>query len=202
MGIPLDATKDEATPPTEDAGESNWDNMENEAPDNTAPEAIADPAKESETVAEADSEIPGPQPGPTPADAVIKAREKIRSLREREERAIRTLNGIRLGIDNTCLEVGRAVVEAPDFYPVPEAPEAPEAPKVTITAKWKNAPLELLNLWDSTMRILQKQHEIMTVGHLVTYLETNGSMIGLEGMTERRDEHIRKQVADFVEAQK
>ena len=195
MGIPLDATEEKAATPATDAGESNWEDLGGEAPDDAEPKAEMELAEEPEATAPE----PSQPDGPTPADAVVKARERIQKLREREERAKKILNETRRAIDTACTELGRAIVDSPDFFPTSEASEAPETPAVTIPENWRDAPLKTLLLWDSTTRILQKQHGMISVGDVATYLEANdGTMIGLDGMTERRDQQIRQLLAPFL----
>ncbi len=214
MGISLDATTDDkATAPTPDAGQAVWDDMEDEAPDDTEPEAEADPVKEPEatapeptqdsTATTSDSETPEPQPssGPTPADKVTETREKIRRLREREKQAKKTLNEARRGIDNACLELGRAMAEHPDFF-LPAATETTEPPAVKTAASWRNAPIAMLRLSQSIDAILKKRHGIVTVGQIADYIEANGSMQGLDGITEKRCDQITTNFDKFLESQK
>lgn len=208
MGIELDATEDKAAAPIADAEQSSWDDMEDTNEDNgiqvgevqtTLAEPPAVPAENS-TVTASDSETPEPQPlpGPTPADRVTKAREKVRKLREREERLKCSLNEARRGIDRAVMEVGQAVVDHPDFL----LAAATEAPEVKVSANWQNAPIEMLKLPGSTMQILKKRHGMVTVGEVAAYMEANGAMSGLDGITERRAERIEKDFAEFVKSWK
>jgi hypothetical protein len=183
MPLELDAT-DVAQTEQPDQSED-WSEIE------PKPEAVAD-AEPQQQLAEV---------GPSVFREVQEIRDKIALLRVQRSNTQQKLDGIRSQMEPLFKELGDLVADHPDLLrPAPILKIETDKPVDVMVHDWRDDPVTKLNLTTTVKGFLLKEME--TCGELNDYIEVEGTLEELDGITAKRDERIKKALIEYVESWK
>lgn len=161
-----------------------------------------------------ETKAPPEQSPPPTEDRVQQAKDRVQERKAKLAKALADLNTLRdkleaglakvthrvkdaqANLDCAFRGLGQAIAEDDE----PESAEPP--PKTTIGTNFEIAPIEMLKLSDRAHKALVDTNEIKTLGQLAEYHEVNGTLAGLDGVTDFMATQILKKYHAFIESQK